>query len=67
VLDRIADVENINVSDDELEHELQVISLQTREPVESLRERLTREGSLAAIREQLRREKTGSLLVERLA
>ncbi len=66
VLDRIADVENINVSDDELEHELQVISLQTREPVESLRERLTREGSLAAIREQLRREKTGSLLVERL-
>jgi trigger factor len=67
VLDRIADVENINVSDDELEHELQVISLQTREPVESLRERLTREGSLAAIREQLRREKTGSVLVERLA
>ncbi|MGB9031413.1 MAG: trigger factor [Acidobacteriaceae bacterium] len=66
VLDRIADVENINVSDDELEHELQVISLQTREPVESLRERLTREGSLAAIREQLRREKTGGLLVERL-
>jgi trigger factor len=66
VLDRIADVENINVSDEELEHELQVISLQTREPVESLRERLTREGSLAAIREQLRREKTGSLLVERL-
>ncbi|MFY9748403.1 MAG: trigger factor [Acidobacteriaceae bacterium] len=67
VLDRIADVENINVSDEELEHELQVISLQTREPVESLRERLTREGSLAAIREQLRREKTGSVLVERLA
>jgi trigger factor len=67
VLDRIADVENIGVSDEEVERELQVISLQTREPVEILRERLTRDGSLARIREQLRREKIGNLLVERLA
>lgn len=67
VLDRIADVENINVNDEELERELQVLSLQTREPLETLRERLTREGSLARIREQLRREKTGTLLVERLS
>jgi len=67
VLDRIADVEDIGVSDEEVERELQVISLQTREPLEILRERLTRDGSLARIREQLRREKTGNLLVERLA
>ncbi|MGB7134907.1 MAG: trigger factor [Acidobacteriaceae bacterium] len=67
VLDRIADVENIAVSDDELERELQLLSLQSREPLETLRDRLTREGSLAKIREQLRREKTGNLLVERLA
>lgn len=66
VLDRIADVENIQVSDEEVERELQVLSLQTREPVETLRDRLTREGSLARIREQLRREKTGNMLVERL-
>jgi trigger factor len=66
VLERIADVENIQVSDEEVERELQVISLQTREPLETLRDRLSREGSLARIREQLRREKTGSLLVERL-
>jgi trigger factor len=67
VLDRIADVENIQVSDEEVERELQVISLQTREPLETLRERLKNEGSLARIREQLRREKTGGLLVERLS
>jgi len=67
VLDRIADVENIEVSDEEVERELQIISLQSREPLENLRDRLTREGSLARIREQLRREKTGNLLVERLA
>ena len=66
VLDRIADVENIQVSDEEIDRELQVISLQTREPLETLRDRLTREGSLARIREQLRREKTGNLLLERL-
>jgi trigger factor len=65
LLDRIADVENIQVSDEEIERELQVISLQTREPLETLRDRLTREGSLARIREQLRREKIGNLLVER--
>jgi trigger factor len=41
--------------------------LQTREPLETLRERLKNEGSLARIREQLRREKTGGLLVERLS
>jgi trigger factor len=67
VLDRIADVENIQVSDDEVETELQVISLQTREPLETLRERLKKEGSLTRIREQLRREKTGSLLVQGLS
>jgi trigger factor len=67
VLDRIADAENIQASDEEVERELQVISLQTREPLESLRDRLTREGNLARIREQLRREKTGNLLVDRLA
>lgn len=67
VLDRIADVENIQVSEDEMERELQLLSLQTREPVENLRDRLTRDGGLARIREQLRREKTGNLLVERLS
>ena len=67
LLDRIADEENVQVSDEDVERELQVISLQTREPLESLRDRLTREGNLARIREQLRREKTGNLLVERLA
>jgi trigger factor len=34
--------------------------------VEALRTRLTADGGLARIREQLRREKTASLLYERL-
>ena len=67
LLDRIADAENVRVSDEELEHEIQLLSVQAREPLEELRERLTREGNLARIREQLRREKAGNLLVERMA
>jgi trigger factor len=67
LLDRIADAENINVPEEDVESELQAISLQMREPVETLRTRLTEDGSLARIRERLRREKMGALLYERLA
>lgn len=66
VLDKIATAESVEVSDEELEHELQIISLQTREPLDSLRTRLTNDGAMTRIREQLRREKTASLLYERL-
>jgi len=66
LLDRIAQEENITVSDDELDHELQLAALQSREPVDALKVRLTQDGGLARIREQLRREKTASILYERL-
>jgi trigger factor len=66
ILDKIATAENVEISDEELERELQIISIQTREPLDSLRQRLTNEGALARIREQLRREKIASLLYERL-
>jgi trigger factor len=67
LLDRIADVENVQVPQEDVDAELQAISLQMREPVETLRARLTEDGSLARIRERLRREKMGALLYERLA
>jgi trigger factor len=66
VLDKIADQENVTVSDEELDHEIYVAALQQREPVEALRARLTENGGLARIREQLRREKTAGALYERL-
>ena len=67
LLDRIADAENVNVPEEDVEDELKAISLQMREPVEALRARLTEDGSLARIRERLRREKMGTLLYESLA
>jgi trigger factor len=66
LLDRIAAEEKITVEDEELDRELQMAALQAREPIEALRERLTADGGLTRIREQLRREKTASALYERL-
>jgi len=66
LLDLIAEKEGVTVSDDELDREIHMASLQSREPYETLRQRLTEDGGLARIREQLKREKTASLLYERL-
>jgi trigger factor len=67
VLDRIAEVEGVTVSDEDVDRELLMLSIQSREPLEALRERLTKDGGLDRIREQMRREKTGSVLYEKLA
>ncbi len=67
ILDRIAEREGIEVTDEDLERELLMLSLQAREPVETLRKRLTEDGSLQRLREQMRREKTGGALYEKLA
>ncbi len=66
LLDRIAETEGVTISDEELDREVQLAALQSREPVEALRARLTEDGGLARIREQMKREKTAQLLYERL-
>lgn len=67
VLDRIADAENVTVSDEELDNEVLMMSFQTREPYETVRERLQKDGGLNRMREQMRREKTGNVLYAKLA
>jgi len=67
VLDRIADAEGLAVSDEEVDSELLMLSIQSREPLETLRTRLKQDGGLERIREQMRREKTGVVLYEKLA
>lgn len=67
ILDRIADAENVTVTDDDLERELLMLSIQSREPLNTLRERMSKEGTLDRMREQMRREKTGNVLYEKLA
>ncbi|MBB5315531.1 trigger factor [Tunturibacter empetritectus] len=67
ILDRIAEVEGVTLSEEDLERELLLLSIQSREPLETLRDRLSNDGGLDRIREQMRREKTGSVLYEKLA
>ena len=67
ILDKIAEREHIEIADEEMERELLMLSIQSREPLDTLRKRLSEDGSLERIREQMRREKTGSVLFERLA
>ncbi len=67
VVDRIADAENVAIGDAELDNEVLMLSIQTREPYEALRDRLSKDGGLARLREELRREKTSSVLYEKLA
>ena len=66
LLARIANEENVTVSDEEVDREIHIAALQSREPVDALKARLTQDGGLARIREQLKREKTAQLLYERL-
>jgi trigger factor len=66
VLDRIADVEGVTVAEAEVDNELRILSMQAREPLETLRERMQKDGGLDRMREQLRRERTGMVLYEKL-
>jgi trigger factor len=66
LLDKIAGAEAVTIIDEELDREVQLAALQSNEPVDTLRQRLTQDGGLARIREQMRREKTANLLYERL-
>ncbi len=67
LLDRIADARDLQVKDDDVERELMILSLQSREPVDQLRTRLQSDGSLQRMREQMRREATATALYEAVA
>ncbi len=66
LLDRIAQFEGVEVADAELDRELEMLSVQTQEPLATLRDRLTKDGAIHQVRAQIRREKTGALLYEKL-
>jgi len=67
LLDRIAEVEKIEASDAEVDREIELLAKHTKQAVEELRARLTREGALDRIRSRLRSEKTLDYLYRRTA
>jgi trigger factor len=67
ILEKIADKENIQTSDEELNIEVERLALQGRQPVEALRKKLEEEGALERMRERIRNEKTLDFLYQRSA
>ena len=67
LLDRIADLEKIEVSDQEIDHEIEALALQTKQTSEAVRARLTRDGALDRIRNRIRNEKTLNFLYHQSA
>ncbi len=64
LLDKIADRENIGVTNEEVDREVKHLALQAREPVAALRQRLEKEGALGRIASRIRTEKTLNFLFE---
>ena len=67
LLDRIAELENINVGEDELNHEVEALATQTKQTLEAVRARLTQDGGLDRIRNRIRSEKTLEFLYHQSA
>jgi trigger factor len=67
LLDRIAELEGIAVSDEELDRELAVLAQQTKQTPEAVRARLTQDGGLDRIRNRIRSEKTLEFLYHQSA
>jgi trigger factor len=67
LLERVAEEENVQVSDDELNHELEALAKQSKQTSEAVRARLTRDGSLDRIRTRIRNEKTLEFLYRQSA
>lgn len=65
VLDRIADDENIEVEDDDIDAEIEKIAAPDSEAIEAVRARLTKEGAVSSIENRLRHRKTVDFIVEK--
>jgi len=64
LLERIAEEEKIEVSNEEIEAEIQAIASSSKQPVEQVRSVLTKEGGERSIANRLRNRKALDLLVE---
>jgi trigger factor len=67
LLERIADLEKIGVSDEEVNRELEALARQSKQTSEAVRARLTEDGGLDRIRIRIRSEKTLEFLYHQSA
>jgi trigger factor len=67
LLERVADLEKIEVSDEEVNRELEALAKQSKQTSEAVRARLTEDGGLDRIRNRIRSEKTLDFLYHQSA
>jgi trigger factor len=67
LLERVAELEKIEVSDEEVDREVEALSKQTKQTPEAVRARLTQDGGLDRIRNRIRSEKTLDFLYHQSA
>jgi trigger factor len=67
LLERVAEEENVQVGDDEMNQELEALAKQSKQTSEAVRARLTRDGGLDRIRTRIRNEKTLEFLYRQSA
>jgi trigger factor len=67
LLEKIADQERIEVTDEEVTQEIEALAKQMQQTAEAVRARLTRDGAVDRIRNRIRNEKTLDFLYRRSA
>ncbi len=67
LLERIAELEKLDVSDEEMNREIEAIAAQTKQTSEAVRARLTEDGALDRIRHRIRNEKALDFLYRQSA
>jgi trigger factor len=67
LLEKVADAEKIEVSDQEIDREIEALARQSKQTTEAIRARLTRDGALDRIRSRIRSEKTLDFLYQQSA
>jgi len=67
LLERIAEFEKIETSEDEVNHEIEALAQQSKQTPEAIRARLTQDGGLDRIRNRIRSEKTLDFLYHQSA
>jgi trigger factor len=65
LLEKIAEKENVQVTEDDVTKEIQILAAQSQQPADALRSRLAQDGSLDRIRNRIRTDKAMDLVYNR--
>jgi trigger factor len=67
LLEKIADKEQIGVTDEDVDKEIHILAAQSQQPLDTVRARLIKEGAIDRIRNRIRTDKTLEMLYSRSA